>query len=320
MRKAANESSQLLVHVLSLLGARATATEQLTADRTAAAIALLAAWSHDEGDVRAVRTHLDGLSRIVANRGGLAAIRKGNPMVANLIFWCGLIVADEPTLLPFKFEGLTDELFPTIAYRQSLDWLDIGDELRQISSTLDESTARVLLETQRLSQQYTSRYGDGSIEESMDTLTRSCIIIQHLLALDQFSVDRYPTALLISSCRIGFCLHVLTPASAYFPQPTLVLQSLIASLKSKLAPLVRTRGKHDMTLMWLLAVGGITSHSMTEHGWFVRYLELLSADLGIQQWPSLRNELLKMISHNDFCDDSYKKLWAEVLQKRESLT
>jgi hypothetical protein len=77
--------------------------EALVSDETISAVAMLAAIEvrlsplrkcgfadssqHEKGNVRMMRMHTAGLSRMVGLVGGLNAIRERSPMIANSVFW-----------------------------------------------------------------------------------------------------------------------------------------------------------------------------------------------------------------------------------------
>ena len=113
---------------------------------------------------------------------------------------------------------------------------------------------------------------------------------------------------------------VFTPMSGYFPNPTLMLHTLVRDLKASLSHTIRAIGMQSHLLLWLLSVGGITAHSMPERKWFVGHLVVAVTDLGIESWETMRQNLVKLAFHDNFCDISFNELWVEVRQKQDALS
>lgn len=98
-----------------------------------------------------------------------------------------------------------------------------------------------------------------------------------------------------------------------------MLHTLVRDLKSSLTHMIRAVGTQSHLLLWLLSVGGITAHSMPERSWFVGHLVVVITDLHIQTWDAMRQHLVKLAFHDNFCDISFNALWNEVRQKQEVL-
>lgn len=48
---------------------------------------LLISWQYSRNRMTAMKTHMDGLHRMIDIRGGLAKVRLSSPVTANVIFW-----------------------------------------------------------------------------------------------------------------------------------------------------------------------------------------------------------------------------------------
>jgi len=269
----------MLDQCLTLLNARLQDPQASVSDQTLVAIANLAAMEHDRGHMRALDMHLKGLKNIVEMRGGLEAVRATNAMAANVVFWCAMVSINEPNLLPITYGDP----------QRPLDWMENPEtatltthdgsnaDLKEFG--VDVVTANVLHETQRLSRLYTATVDYGSPEEALTVLTHLCAIIERLLQMSKAPTDDSPIPGLSQSCRLAGCLHVLTPLSGYFPNPTLMLHTLVRDLKASLTYMIAEVGTESHLLLWLLAVGGITAHSMPERAWFVGHLVVVITDL-----------------------------------------
>ncbi|KAF2158833.1 hypothetical protein M409DRAFT_30705 [Zasmidium cellare ATCC 36951] len=313
--------AQLFGQSVSILRSRLaepTASNSIS-DATIAAVALLAALEHHRDNIRALQMHISALKHIVDQRGGLSAVKAENPMVANVLFWCALVAINEPALLPLTYEDALEMIDqPQDADDASLLTHD-GGEANLFDLGLDPQTAFVLHDVQRLSRLYTATLSYGSPDEAMDVLSQLCIILQRLLTLSKLSDDVTGTPGLSQSCRLAGVLHVFTPLSGYFPDPTMMLHALVRDIKSSLTKMIGATGTHSHLLLWLLGVAGITAHSMPERAWFVGHLVVVVQDLEIKSWQVFRSNLVKLAFHDNFCDVSFQALWDEVRQKQDAL-
>ncbi|KAK3074390.1 hypothetical protein LTR53_003253 [Teratosphaeriaceae sp. CCFEE 6253] len=137
---------------------------------------------------------------------------------------------------------------------------------------------------QRLSRSYTATVNYGTPEEANLILSYLCSVLERLLQMSRFPANDSPIPGLSQSCRLAGCLHVFTPMSGYFPDPTLMLHTLVRDLKSSLTHMIGAVGTRSELLLWLLSVGGITAHSMPERSWFVGHLVVVITDLNIRSW------------------------------------
>ena len=290
-----------------------------TNDHTLVAIASLAAMEHDAGNMRALDMHLEGLKRVVELRGGLDTIRSTNAMAANVVFWCALVSINEPMLLPLTYGDLS----------RPIGWLNNPDtatlETHDGSNTnltefgVDIPTANVLHEAQRLSRMYTLAANNESPQDAISLLSQLCSVLELMLQMSKYSDHDSAIPGLSQSCRLAGCLHIFTPMSGYFPNPTLMLHTLVRDLKASLTYVIHAIGTRSYLLLWLLSVGGITAHSMPERAWFVGHLVVVVTDLEILDWPSMRRHLVHLAFHDNFCDISFNALWEEVHRKQQVL-
>lgn len=295
-----------------------TATISIS-DATIAAVALLAALEHERGNMRALQMHILALKHIVEQRGGLSAIKAANQLIANLLFWCALVAINEPSLLPLTYEDTLETVQQVEDEEDSYLLTHDGEEANLFDLGLDSQTAYVLHEVQRLSRLYTSTLNYGSPEEAMNVLSQLCMILQRLLTLSKHSEDATEIPGLSQSCRLAGVLHVFTPLSGYFPDPTLMLHASVRDIKSSLARMIAAMGTRSHLLLWLLGVAGITAHSMPERAWFVGHLVVVVQDLEIKSWEAFRSYLVKLAFHDNFCDVSFQALWEEVRLEQDAL-
>ena len=249
----------------------------------------------------------------------LDAVRRTNAMAANVVFWCAMVSINEPNLLPFSYvdNNSSDEwlLNQETARLHTHD----GGEANLGDFGVDVITANVLHEVQRLSRLYTATLEYGTPQEAITVLSYLCSILDRLMQLGKTCSEDSPVPGLSQSCRMAGVLHVFAPMSAYFPDPTIMLHTLVRDLKQSLTYMIRALGTQNHLLLWLLCVGGITAHSMPERLWFVGHLVVVVGDLAIHNWEEMRQYLVKLAFHDNFCDISFHALWDEVRQKQAAL-
>jgi hypothetical protein len=134
---------------------------------------------------------------------------------------------------------------------------------------VDNVTPGILNQVQQLSRRYTLTVGYGTRLEATDVLSDLCSVLYKLPKLSRSPSADSSVPGLSQSCRIAGCLHVFSPMSGYFPNPTLVLHILVHDLKASLTQRIHAIGTKSHLLLWLLCVGGITAHSMApERAWY----------------------------------------------------
>lgn len=162
---------------------------------------------------------------------------------------------------------------------------------------VDIVTANLLHEVQRLSRVYVHTVDNSSAQQAVLALTYLCSILEQLLEMSRSPSNDSPVPGLSQSCRLAGCLHVFNPVSGCFPNPTLMLHTLVRELKTSLTHMIRAVGTGNHLLLWLLAVGGITAHSMPERNWFVGHLVVIITDLQIQDWETMRGFMVQLAMH-----------------------
>lgn len=311
-------SKQLLDQCLQLLNQQVQTSETGTNDYTLTSIAALAALEFSRGNIRAAHVHTEGLKRVVDLRGGLNAIRERDAMVASFVFWCAMVAIDEPIFLPLTYGNELDDATwlhdPETAALLTHD----GGEANLLDLGVDVGTANMLHRVQRLSITYANSVKSGTPEQAFGVLSSLCAAIERLMRTSRVPSDDSPVPGLSQSCRLAGCLHLFAPQCGYFPDPTLMLHTLVYEIKVSLGHMIRAIGSRSILLLWLLAVGGITAHSMPERSWFVGHLVVVITDLQIGTWEAMRQHLLRLAFHDNFCDMSFHALWDEVRQRQEA--
>ena len=201
--------------------------------------------------------------------------------------------------------------FPFIP--DNTDYLDFG------SYGVDKETLDILFQIKFLSRKFSADLARGSAEESMEISHRFCNILERLLRMSP-ATDESPLKSSISeSCRYAAALHVFSPLSGYYPDPALMVSTLMHKLRDSLKGVFLAIGTYDKLILWLLSVGAISANNKPERSWFVGHLVVAATDLDLQSWDQMRGYLLELPWFDSFCETSFGLLWQETTTKRASL-
>ncbi|GAB1735816.1 hypothetical protein NU219Hw_g5157t1 [Hortaea werneckii] len=270
--------------------------------------------------MKALRSHLAGLKSLVKMRGGLEAIRSTNPLAANVIYWYTVVSIGEPQLLDISFGDFNRPLHWQSSDRHAMvlthnaAWTDLRDY------GVDSEVTLLLSKVQGYSIGYMTALDHGSSNEAVQLLSRLGSMIDELLQQGAPQGSDIQEPGLAQSCIIASCLHLFTPMSGYFPDPTLMLHALVRDLKASLTRLLHAKSSRSHLLLWLLSIGGITAHSMPERSWFVGHLSVIATDLNIWTWEDMRGHLVALALHDQFCNINAFALWQEVVRKLDLTT
>ncbi|PQE29651.1 C6 transcription factor protein [Rutstroemia sp. NJR-2017a BBW] len=304
--------------------------EALVSDQTISAVAMLAAIEHEKGNVRMMRMHMAGLSRMVDLVGGLNAIRERNPMIANSVFWTFTVAMYElpypcfdPTLPEFypadhnlslvenariysHFQDFAPDLNnPTLASMQASDF------------NLTEPIAIARYSIQHVSHLVPKHSTYPTASTSLVILTRICTILAVRTSARIYRSTN-PDDRKHTSCASPSHLHTLAWTSTRWhsnhqphPPPT---------HRQSETPPNRNPPNFDRVLMlWILSVGGVAADGSPERRWFVSHLGDLTEDLGIQCWKEMKGNISSVVWHEILCENIHRRLWEEVKRKRDEV-
>ncbi|KAI9717696.1 MAG: hypothetical protein M1828_007099 [Chrysothrix sp. TS-e1954] len=309
----ARRAKEVMAECLRLLKDRLEDPFLRASDQTIAAVANLLAIEHSRGNVKAVKSHFSGLRLMLQLRDGLDSVKASNSIVADIVHWTAMAVADDPMQLPFEFER-SDDPAP---------WLRVvSDPMRYDFSQLGlgEAFETTMANVDAISQRFSVVANNPSSEESVAVVDALALIIQRLLRL-QFPVDRdFVIIALGDSCRYVGALHIFSPLGGYYPDSTLMSNALMHRLKSSLSIVLDSEYESDYLLLWLLQVGGISAVTLPERRWFVGHLASVAQDLGIETWVQAERALTYVIWHAVFCGVVFQQLWSEVEIHRQRMS
>lgn len=199
-----------------------------------------------------------------------------------------------------------------------------------VSLGVEERIAAIINSLQHVSQLVPTHTSYPTANTSMIMLTRICTLLSHLLSLPPITPDSIPlnpvgnelSSLITAGGRFASLLHILTPWRGLPPDGTIainhILHQLIGSLK-----LVTSSGSgadvNNVLVLWMFAVGGVSSLNMPERTWFVNHLVEMTGEMEIGCWETWKASVSRCIWHERLYVRAYRKLWDEVAAKRGDL-
>jgi hypothetical protein len=192
---------------------------------------------------------------------------------------------------------------------------------------LIQPVASVLISVQHVSQLVPTHEAYSSASRSLVILTRLCTLLSHLLSL--LPVQRLLSGecaevkltISMSECtRLAIFLHVFTPWRGLPPDGTLAINHLLHKLIDSVKELLACpKMKMNVLVLWIFAVGAISSSGMPERRWFVSHLREITDEMAIETWKDMKASVSQGIWHERLCERPYRVLWEEIVASRKML-
>lgn len=219
---------------------------------------------------------------------------------------------------------------PLVELQQTPQWLDEITASSRLSNLLDfesygvsKDVSDILLEIRYLSRYFPTQSHENSTSIAANTHIHSkvCSILGRLLqAKPDQDLDSH-AARITKCCCLAASIFLFLPFENHFPDPSLLLNSLVHRLQNALSPIVPCSMDGNELLAWLLSVGGVASLNLpTERDWFVSHLAESAIGLECNSWDEM-DKCLKNVLWIEAIDDSpFRQLWEEVLFSLNRLT
>jgi hypothetical protein len=178
----------------------------------------------------------------------------------------------------------------------------------------------ILMEIGYLSRYFSSQSnGKGVSWSSANSSGKSihCITASILGRLLQLNLDQDLEGLstpIDNCCRWAASIFIFLPFDNHFPDPTLVLNSLVHRLQTSLNYIAPRTLEGTKLLAWILSVGGIASANLpTERDWFVSQLAETTVELGVKTWDDMEKSLKNVVWIDGIDESPFRQLWEEAL-------
>jgi hypothetical protein len=137
------------------------------------------------------------------------------------------------------------------------------------------------------------------------------VLLQKLLPKHQQS----SLSPLSQASRYAAAIYLFLLFDNHFPDPTLLLNSLLHKLKSALDSILPCAGEVCYLVWWLLSVGGVVAAKLpAERDWFVSNLVETASDLDLNNWEDMKGCLKKVIWLEVINESPFQDLWQEVVK------
>jgi hypothetical protein len=190
-----------------------------------------------------------------------------------------------------------------------------------VSLGVTQPIATILASVQHVSQLVPTFNSYPTAATNLIILTRMCTLLSHLLSIPSIkpiSEDNQHSTIISESSRFAILLHVFTPWRGLQPDGTLTINHLLHQLIYSLRSL-SSDTTNDL-LLWIFAVGGVASANMPERVWFVRHLEEMAREMGIEGWEKMKVCVNRGgIWHERLYGKTMKGLWDEIVMQRRIL-
>ncbi|KOC16978.1 hypothetical protein AFCA_010373 [Aspergillus flavus] len=280
-------------------------------------------WIDVYGSLRPNLVHVQGLISMINLRGGLEAIDL--PGLAPVVSLSDIVTSSAyhtPPVFPF---------FPLRAERKKVPLRDMlgytmadvdrhYGRLRQIGLTTE------ILEVFHAMDLYMSivdAYLKGNqIRTDYSLLADQRNLVQYTLLslpaasqLPGFSGYHQRHEIIYEACRLAGCIY---GSGVVFPLPpqSTPLAKLSGLLKGVLEVpdclTVWDQPQARVTLLWVLALGGIAAEGTADRDWYVATLMQTARDSHITCWADLRAIVVLLPWYDAACDDAGNNLWLEI--------
>lgn len=72
----------------------------------------------------------------------------------------------------------------------------------------------------------------------------------------------------------------------------------------------------NVLILWIFAVGAITSFGLPERRWFVSHLREITDEMGMETWEDMKVCLRQGIWHEKLCEGPYRALWDAIVASK----
>lgn len=226
----------------------------------------------------------------------------------------------DPTLPPF-FPADHNLTLPISHFEDMGPSHNEPPRLNFVSLGLAEPMASIMNSVQHVSQLVPTHYAYPSAENSGVILTRMCTLLSHLLSIPSIcassSQDKF-SALVTETARFAILIHVFTPWRGLPPDGTIAINSILHQLMTSLKLITSTfEDINNALVLWMFAVGGVSSVGMPERIWFVNHLAEMTTKMGIITWEEFKAAVSRCIWHEKLYIRAYEKVWDEIAEKRK---
>jgi hypothetical protein len=229
----------------------------------------------------------------------------------------------------FTFIIMTEQQFPVVGEDYSdHQSRDLEAHIYHVSPDMirfedfmdDEASLRILREARIFCHKLSMAAKDNSLsmpgEEGIHS--RNGWLLQRLLTKAPPGTFRPP---LTDCCRFATEIFLFFGFENHFPDPTLVINTLLHKLKDSLGSVIPCSEKENVIVLWLLAVGAAAAAKLpAERDWFVSYMIDTAADMGLNSWDKMKKSMRRVIWIDGMNDAPFRRPWEDAMLIAQSQT
>lgn len=229
----------------------------------------------------------------------------------------------------FTFIIMTEAQFPVVE-EDHLDerYRDIEAQMYSASPDMirfedfidDEASLRLLRQARIFCQRISMAAKDNSLpmpgEEGLHS--KNGWLLQRLNTKAPPGISR---PALTECCRFATEIFLFFGFENHFPDPTLVINTLLHRLKESLNNVLPCSEKENVIVIWLLAVGAAAAANLpAERDWFVGYMIDTAADMELNSWDKMRASMKKVMWIDAMDDAPFREPWEDAMLIAQSQT
>lgn len=268
----------------------------------------------EKGNMRMVRTHMEGLKRMTDLRGGLNSMRRSNAMVANFVFCTYVATMVEDFPIADLLSGIQE---PDWYHEAQLKFSN-PEYVHFEDCGVHEDLAHPLRMLRLLAAMDQSIADDQDTVKQPSMLSLLCSNLQRILSLPSVGPHQSKVFCMAEACRSAAAIHVLWRWKGRIPDSTMMVSKSQHLLRISLSSLMRP-GTSDPVLLWLLSTGAVGALGAPERIWYVGHLTAVMQELSISTYEHFKATLKRVIWLERQDEPTHVVLWQETVRCAEEM-
>ncbi|KAH9222402.1 hypothetical protein DL95DRAFT_173440 [Leptodontidium sp. 2 PMI_412] len=306
-QKGFHQSAILMRDAVSLIRHKIDDPTLAFQDATLDAVVTLAAIEHGKGNLHECRMHVDAVKRMVAVRGGIAAVKRSSPLTARMVPWVSMLVTGSPQFEVQDDYGNGDGIAPIDQWQSALAFETHNpDHLGSSGSGLDHSIETILARLRsifNLTQDLETRK-DLNTNDLHDL---TCFVLHKLLLPSHIQLTA------ISECvRYALAIYMFVIHGPTYYSHAAILHQITLVLQNRLQELEQSQDMDVSLFLWCLSVGLSASTGTEEHDWFFNRAATSTHSLGIETHDSVEFYLRNIFTLDVRSETMFRGAWGPI--------
>ncbi|KAH7319595.1 hypothetical protein B0I35DRAFT_215515 [Stachybotrys elegans] len=305
-RKGFPVSELLMMDSVTLLRRSVEDSSSAFRTETLNSVVTLAAIEHGKGNVEASRMHIEGAKQMVKVRGGIAEIKRVNPLTARMVCWVALLVTGSPQFPVQDDSGLGNGVAPTAQWQLASTSANFTE---RIPGYLDVDS-RITDILTRLRAIFHPPGAQALSNTEIHDLT--CFIVHRLLLIPPLS--SHPEASAVSEClRLGMVLHMLVIHGTTYYSHMDLAHAAASPLMDQIEVLSTMPHLYGPLRVWALSLGLVSTMGHL-HQRFSDQAQMTIASLGLTTWDSITTQMKTVLWIETEEVEHFRLAWIDVLE------